>query len=164
LLIESFYPLGFFRVWQHLSLDARCLIYPRPIFEPFPPLTEAEAQQVDDPKSTEGAADFAGFRRRTPADSMKHVAWKQAAKDESRPLLVAHLEGGQSGERRFAWAQTATLARDTETRFSILTGWVLQAAQANLAWSLSLPQEEIAQGTGPAHRQRCLEALALASP
>jgi uncharacterized protein (DUF58 family) len=161
ILVESFYPLGFFRVWQRLAPVARCLVYPRPVFLPFPPQENAGANDSDT-RSPAGAEDFAGFRRRTPADSMRHVAWKKAAQDESRPLLVAHMEGGQAGGRHFSWEQAATLSRDPEMRFSILAGWVLEACDAGIPWSLSLPGVNIPAASGPEQQKRCLEALALA--
>jgi uncharacterized protein (DUF58 family) len=51
-------------------------------------------------------------------------------------------------------------AMDVEARLSRLTRWVLQAEQAGQRFGLMLPGLEIEPDAGPAHRARCLEALA----
>ena len=50
---------------------------------------------------------------------------------------------------------------DIETRLSILAGWVLAAENAQLSYGLSLPDQYVQPAIGAAHRERCLEILAL---
>jgi uncharacterized protein (DUF58 family) len=50
---------------------------------------------------------------------------------------------------------------DSETRIAILAGWVVAADAEGASYGLRLPGREIPPDAGPAHRHRCLEALAL---
>ena len=50
---------------------------------------------------------------------------------------------------------------DTEVKLSRLTRWVLDADAAHVAYGLRLPGVALPLGMGEAHRERCLEALAL---
>jgi hypothetical protein len=43
---------------------------------------------------------------------------------------------------------------------SRLTAWVLQADKLALDYGLRLPSQQIAPGSGEAHKRRCLELLA----
>jgi uncharacterized protein (DUF58 family) len=49
---------------------------------------------------------------------------------------------------------------DTETRLSVLCRWVLDAAREQRHFGLRLPQRSWGPDQGPAHRDRCLRALA----
>ena len=89
------------------------------------------------------------------------MAWKASARNPAdRPLLIKQFAGGASSELRLRWQDTDAHL-DTEQRLSLLTGWVMAADAAGCAYGLSLPGQEIAVANGPAHRLRCLEALAL---
>ncbi len=50
---------------------------------------------------------------------------------------------------------------DAEARLSQLTRWVLDFHADGEAYALTLPKRKIAFGQGAAHRDHCLEALAL---
>ena len=156
------FPLGLFHAWSYLQPEMRCLVYPKPAMTPLPPpvATDLTGQLHGEG----GQEDFAGFRDRQPADSPRHVAWKASARNPAdRPLLIKQFAGGASSELRLRWQDTDAHL-DTEQRLSLLTGWVMAADAAGCAYGLSLPGQEIAVANGPAHRLRCLEALALATP
>ena len=156
------FPLGLFHAWSYLQPEMRCLVYPKPTMTPLPPPVATELTGMQHGEG--GQEDFAGFRDRQPADSPRHVAWKASARNAGdRPLLIKQFAGGACSELRLRWQDTdAHLG--TEQRLSLLTGWVMAADAAGSAYGLSLPSQEIAVSSGPAHRLRCLEALALASP
>jgi uncharacterized protein (DUF58 family) len=88
---------------------------------------------------------------------MKMVLWKKAAKSDelvSRDTLQA--------QRMELWLDFAQAgAGDREARLSRLTAWVLQADKLGVDYGLRLPAQEIAPGSGEAHKRRCLEGLAL---
>lgn len=157
--LSTRYPLDLFRAWSYPFPRLSCLVYPKPIFRPLPPPVA-----VDNPgfaRGTSGHEDFAGLRTHTPSDPPRHVAWKAVARSaDAWPLLVKHFAGGAGEELWLEWAQLAAEAND-EVRLSILTGWVLSADDADLAFGLALPDLRIMPATGTAHRDRCLEALAL---
>lgn len=157
LKLASRYPLGLFLAWAHSWPAARCLVYPKPRFTPLPPGRQSGHSGAY--PGREGQEDFAGFRERQPADSPRHVAWKAAARDAGdKPLLVKTFSGGAREELWLEWEDTSG---DTEERLSILAGWVMDAEGAGLDYGLRLPRQALAPDHGTAHRQRCLQALAL---
>lgn len=154
----SVYPLGLFRAWSYLQPEMRCLVYPPPLASPLPERSPSLAS--GEQGSEGGEEDFAGFRHHQPADSPRHVAWKASARDSNRPLLVKQFAGGAEGELRLDW-QLTDPALSTETRLSLLTGWVLAADAEGCRYALHLPGNDIPGGFGEQHRRRCLETLAL---
>jgi uncharacterized protein (DUF58 family) len=159
--LSTRYPLGLFTAWAYLQPAMRCLVYPRPVAAPLPAALSAAAS--GERSGDGGQEDFAGFRQRQPADSPRHVAWKASARDMDGPLLVKQFAGGAQVEGIFDWQQTDPSLPE-ETRLGILTGWVLAADAADIRYGLRLPGLDIPPASGDAHRQRCLEALALFEP
>ncbi|KAB2927360.1 MAG: DUF58 domain-containing protein [Dechloromonas sp.] len=152
------YPLGLFRAWSYLQPEMRCLVYPAPLDSPLPPASPTQQGGEQGPEG--GDEDFAGFRHRQPADSLRHIAWKAAARDMARPLLVKQFAGGAQVELRLDW-QLTDPTLPVETRLSLLSGWVLAAEALGNRYALNLPGIAIPSGAGEQHRRRCLEALAL---
>ncbi|MDH3526174.1 MAG: DUF58 domain-containing protein [Gammaproteobacteria bacterium] len=153
--VSTRYPLGLFRAWAHLELQAQCLVYPRPAAER--PLMQSPAykpHQFGD--RGRGVDDFAGFRPYRPGDSPRHVLWKAAAREQ--PLLVKQFGGDRADEVWLDWESLPGM--DTEARLSQLCRWVLDAHRNQQAWGLRLPGLEIAIASGNRHKHRCLEALA----
>ncbi|AXS81477.1 DUF58 domain-containing protein [Dechloromonas sp. HYN0024] len=160
--LSTGYPLGLFTAWAYLQPSMRCLVYPQPIASPLPPAlpTPVGGERTGDG----GQEDFAGFRDRQPADSPRHVAWKASARHAGEgPLLIKQFAGGAQLQLSLDWQATEP-GLSAETRLSILTGWVLAADTADACYGLRLPGYAIEPGSGEAHRQRCLEALALYQP
>lgn len=159
LTLASRYPLGFFRAWSYPFPLFTCLVYPRILMRSLPPPTAVD--DAGEARGDAGHEDFAGLRAHTPSDPPRHVAWKSVARSvDAWPLLVKHFAGGGGEELWLDWVLLAGEA-DDETRLSVLTGWVLAAEQAQLAYGLALPGLRLPPATGAAHRDRCLEALAL---
>ena len=161
LTLSTRYPLGFFRAWSYPHPPLSCLVYPRPIATPLPPPSAANDALAQGAQHDGGDEDFTGLRRRRPNDSPRHIAWKAVARDiDQRPLLVKEFAGGAAHECWLDWSLTPDNA-GLETRLSQLAGWVLEAAQSDLRYGLRLPGCEHSPGQGEAHRNACLEALAL---
>lgn len=157
--LSTVYPLGLLYAWSYLQPEMRCLVYPQPIYLPLP--AEQSTTSTGERQGDGGQEDFAGFRNRQAADSLRHVAWKASARDAGqRPLLVKQFAGGAEQELQLDWQLTPENA-DSETRLSILTGWVLAAEAAGVSYGLRLFGHEISAQRGDQHRTRCLEALAL---
>ena len=120
-----------------------------------PPPTRTDTGGAND--SDEGDDDFAGLRNFRDGDSPRHIAWKAFARDEE--LLVKQYAGTDVTTH---WFDFDTLNQmDVEARLSQLTRWVVDANFKGNAWGLRLPGETLQPGIGPAHRERCLRALAL---
>jgi uncharacterized protein (DUF58 family) len=151
------FPVGLVQAWSYVDLETHCVVYPRPAPAglPLPPLTRGE---IDGSGLSQGSDDFAGLRQYHPGDSPRHVAWKAAARDQA--LLTKQFIGRASAE---LWLTLEVFARDRslEDRLSQLTRWVLDAHAAGVSYGLDLPGLKVASGVGEAHRDACLEALAL---
>jgi len=159
LSVTTRYPLGLFHAWSYPHPAFSCLVYPRPIETPLPPF--AGVSESGFWQGENGQEDFTGLRLRQANDSPRHIAWKSVARDiENRPLLVKQFAGGASEQLRLDWALTDETG-SVDYRLSILAGWVITAERRQLRYALHLPGTHIAPAHGPAHRDACLEALAL---
>ncbi len=154
---ETRYPLGTFRVWSVWRLAAQVLIYPA--VEPnAPPLPGGQSLHAGAAASARRSTDeFDGVRAYQRGDPFKRVVWKKAARTGA---LVSRDESWLQREQLWLDFQ-ATGTTGTEARLSRLCAWVLQAQAQGLSYGLRLPGLTIAPANGDAHRQRCLEALAL---
>lgn len=162
LTAETRYPLGTFRVWTVWRPAAQALVYPAP--EPgAPPLPPGEPRAGGTGSApTHGTGEFEGVRAYRRGDPLQLVVWKKAAQALASGSDALVSRDAQQSQRHELWLDAAhTGLSDPEARLSRLTAWVLQADRLGLDYGLRLPGQEIAQGNGTAHRQRCLEALAL---
>ena len=155
LLVETRYPLGLLRAWTWVDLNARALVYPRPVFTPLPELVMG---QRDDGElvDMQGSDDFTDLREYQPGDPVKHILWRRYARSDE---LVLKEYAGFVEPR--AWFEYERAQGDMEQRLSILTGWVLQAKQRQQEFGLRLPGLVIEPGVGEAHAAEALEVLAL---
>lgn len=160
--LSTRYPLGLFTAWAYLQPEMRCLVYPKPLAAPLPEARPALSNSTQHGEG--GQEDFAGFRPRQPADSLRHVAWKASARNGGEgPLLVKEFAGGADSELIVDWQDTDP-ALPTDTRLGLLTGWILAAETAGMRYGLRLPGLALTPASGDQHRRRCLEALALFQP
>ncbi len=156
--VSTQYPAGLFRAWTLLPGGVRGLVYPRP-----EPPRHAPAQQLVEEEHAlsnplhvqTGANDFQGFRTYQPGDPPRSIAWKSLRSDT---LLINRFSDPAQSRLVLDWH---ALTGDPETRLSQLCSWVLQAEQSQNSYALRLPGNNIATGTGVAHKQTCLQALAL---
>ena len=157
LTLYTRFPVGLFHAWSYVDLDTHCVVYPRPAPAglPLPPIKAGGSAGAG---LALGRDDFAGLRQYHPGDSPRHIAWKAAARGQG--LLTKQFVGRTAAEM---WLTLDALppGLDLEEKLSRLTRWVLDAHAAGLAYGLQLPGTLVAMGTGEAHRDRCLEALAL---
>jgi uncharacterized protein (DUF58 family) len=157
--IVTRYPFGLFRAWTHLHMKLTCVVYPKPSPRGVtPPPVETDTGGAQD--STRGDEEFAGMRPFHPGDSPRRIAWKAYAREQG--LHVKVYAGTAVASHIFDWDGLAGLG--TEARLSQLCRWVEDAYAAGRAFALKLPGLELPANIGPAHRQRCLTALALFEP
>ena len=155
--LETRFPLGLFRAWSVVRPDCRCLVYPRPEKFPLPP-SSPDAHYGTRKAEAQGTDDYSGLRAYQPADSPRHVAWKQVARSDT--MLTKQFSGDASSELWLDWS-ALPVGLDLEARLSRLAGWVLAAEAAGLSYGLRLPHTQVAPGHGDTHRTDCLTALAL---
>lgn len=159
--LQTRFPLGLLRAWSYWMPDARALIYPRPE-EDAPPLPYAGAEKSDG-QGLAGQDDFAGVRAYQAGDSMKTLAWRQIARldaESGGTLVSKHFEGGAATEIAIDFS-VLPASMDTESKLSRMTRWVLEAEARGLTYAFRLGDTIIPAGLGPAHRDACLQALAL---
>jgi len=154
------FPVGLFYAWSYINLDTQCVVYPRPAAPglPLPPLTPGI---LDGSGLAQGNDDFAGFRQYHPGDSPRHIAWKAAARGQG--LLTKQFVGRAAGELKLT-LESPPRDLGLEDKLSHLARWILDAHAGGLAFGLDLPGAAVRAGTGEAHRDRCLETLALFDP
>jgi uncharacterized protein (DUF58 family) len=159
LCIETVYPLGLLRCWTWLQMDARAVVFPPPenLRELLPQSVQDESGGEASPIVTRGADEFAGLREYRAGDSLKHIAWKQFARDQG--LLSKSYSSELSTEAWLTWESTAGLT--VEQRLSVLCYWVLHYDQLGGVYGLSMPGRRIEPGSGPEHKHEVLTALAL---
>jgi uncharacterized protein (DUF58 family) len=157
LVIQSWYPLGLLRAWSRIDFDTRCLVYPRPL--PAPPLAASRGDDGEaEPTAADGSEDFSGFRRYRSGDSLRHVAWKTAAK--GGPLMIKQYDAYADRRVWLDWDSLDGVASG-EDRLSMLCYWALQLDAEQVEYGLRLPGLELAPAAGAAHRDAVLRALAL---
>jgi uncharacterized protein (DUF58 family) len=153
--LETRYPLGMFRAWSWFFPEVRCLVYPSPAKNP-PPLPRAGSGSGSLAQKGEGDQ-VHGIRQYRSGDPLKRVAWRASARHDR--LYTREMESPRDDSCEINWDLLRGMS--TESRLSLLTAWVLMADHRQLSYSLVLPGVTEPAGLGPAHRSRCLEALAL---
>ncbi len=152
--IETRYPLGMFRAWSWVFPATPALVYPAPARKP-PPLPRAAIGRRGQPRVGDGDQ-VHGLRNYRQGDSLRRVAWRTSARHDT--LYTREMESPRDAACELDWNTTQG---DTEQRLSVLTAWVLMADHRQIEYRLALPGQPVLSGSGPAHRARCLEALAL---
>jgi uncharacterized protein (DUF58 family) len=157
LTAETRFPLGTFRVWTVWRPAAQVLVYPQPEPHP-PPLPPGEPRAGGVAMArVQNSGEFEGVRAYRRGDPLKMVVWKKAAKSQE---LVSR--DTMQSQREELWLDVAhTNLPDPEARLSRLAAWVLQADKLGQDYGLRLGAQQVAPGTGEAHKRRCLEVLAL---
>lgn len=153
--LETRYPLGLFKAWAWIFPHTRCLVYPAPARQ-VPPLPTTGQGDAGQPRKGEGDQ-VHGLRKYQPGDSMQRVAWRASARHEE--LYSLEMEMPREEACELDW--DGLTGADVEARLSTLTAWVIAADRKQLAYSLRLPGEQVALGSGQDHRAKCLELLAL---
>lgn len=155
LLVETYYPLGLLRAWTWVDLDARALVYPKPVFGARlnPVSGSRDEGQLVDPL---GSDDFSDIRPYQPGDPVRHVLWRSYARGDE--LMVKRYASYL--EPRL-WLDLEAVEGDVEQRLSLLTGMALEASRRSREFGLRLGAVTVVPATGEAHLERVLRELAL---
>lgn len=158
LKIASCFPLGLFRAWTWVDLNMACWVYPKPL-PSLLPNWQQNADELTDAQSQNrvmGVDDFEGLKNYSQGDPLKHVHWKVFARTDemfTKTFVAAH-----QPQCLLDWTQLPS--DHLEIKLSQLCYWVLKFAEQNIRFALHLPGQKIDPGSGDAHCQRCLLALA----
>jgi len=151
------YPLGLYYAWAYFEPAMQCVVYPRPAV-PGLALPSAESSAGQGAATGQGQEDFAGLRPYHPGDSLRHIAWKAAARGQG--LLTKQFSGHAESNLWLSWDRLPP-RMSLEEKLSQLARWVIDAHARGLAFGLRLPGTHVDIASGGAQRERCLEALAL---
>ncbi len=156
--ISTRFPFGLWEAWAYATPELDTVVYAVPEAD-APTLPPGSGGSRDLANGVvAGNDDFAGVRPYRAGDPLKSIAWRLAARNDDLSVKLFESSAGEETVLDFAALPSAL---PLEARLSRLTRWVLVADAAGLRYSLALPGQDIATGTGLAHRARCLEALAL---
>ncbi|MEY2920122.1 MAG: hypothetical protein RL261_1427 [Pseudomonadota bacterium] len=155
-VVSTSHPFGLFRAWAVVHPAYSAIAWPRPAERAMsPPLTATDTGGAQ--SGAIGEEDFAGLRPFQPGDSLRRVAWKTYARGHG--MHTKQYAGTDVISHVFDYDSLAGLA--AESRLEQLCRWVLDAQEHGEAFALRLPGTSIETNVGPAHRERCLNALAL---
>jgi uncharacterized protein (DUF58 family) len=154
LRVWTSWPLGLFRAWSWLSPEQSVLVWPVPETDGPPPIGQADDGQHQRLHHGDDPATLRDYRR---GDPIRHIAWKASARHHD--LLVKEFEQPDArSDWQLDWRQLAGM--DDERRIARLARWLGQAQAQGRRYSLWLPEESMESSSGPAHYQRCMDALA----
>ena len=158
LKITTYYPLGLLRAWTWLDLDLQAIVYPSLIASEELPSGSGNSQEVHDSQQRKaGIDDFEGLKTFREGDPLAHVSWKHVARGQG--MLVKTYSEPVAGSNTLDYF--ALQGIDKETRLSRLAWWVVRLSEQQQPFALKLPHKTLEIGTGQAHQQDCLRALAL---
>ena len=152
-------PLGLFHCWSLWDPPRPQLIYPRrrpgPVMQKPAPIpthqSEWRHQQQGD-----GNGDWQDLRPHRPEDGPRRLAWKQLAQGRGR----LSKQFSTNSADPFMLAPAAGVSRQAALEHLCERIWRLSLQEA--WYGLELDGQRIPPGCGPAHRDRCLQALATA--
>ena len=156
LTVESVYPVGLLRVWTHVRFRFDAAVYPAPVHDGA---RRAGRRGSGDGHTTglAGSDDYVGLKTFEPGESLRHVAWKQYAREQG---LWSKQYGDPVDSRIWIdWDDYAGL--DIEQRLARMSGQVCDSEAAGDVYGLRLPGAELPPDRGAAHRQAALRRLAL---
>ena len=104
-----------------------------------------------------GSEDFVGLENYQLGESLRHIAWKQFAREQG--LQTKHYADAIDDEMWLDW--DALPGMDKEARLSRLCAWALRFSESSQPYGLRLPGLELAPSTGRAHCDAILRELAL---
>jgi uncharacterized protein (DUF58 family) len=160
LTVASAYPLAICNARIAWRGEASATVYPHPAGAlPLPVTSDPHSTSAGNVQS--GDTDFAGLRAYRTGDSLRQIAWKALARE--RGLHVKRFAGGNA-EQIALRLRDLHYIEDLETQLSQLARWIMDAERAGTAYSLELGGLLLPAGVGEAHRDRCLQALALYGP
>lgn len=155
-VVATRHPLGLFRAWAVVHGEHEAIAWPAPAGRGrTPPGVETDTGGAQD--RAQGDHDFAGLRPFQAGDSLHRVAWKAYARGQG--LHTKQYAGTDVVSHVFDWDSLGSLG--TEARLAQLCRWVLDAHERGEAFGLRLPGVAVEPNLGTAHRERCLNALAL---
>lgn len=160
--VETRFPLGLFKAWAVWRPASSLLVYPAPESPATPaPAPLATATHDGAALTALDAGETDGVRPLRRGDALNRIVWRKAARTWAAGGELVTRDTSSPARRQLwlDWQACHPLA--PEDRLSRLTAWVLEADRLGARYGLQLPGEPTPIGHGDAHRQQCLQTLAL---
>ena len=157
LYVSTTYPLGLFRGWSVLFVDASCLVYPKPVAGPMIIAQGREDDESEGETGGEGVDDFAGLIVYQPGDPIQHISWKSYSRGQG--LYTKKFEG-QLGKTVY-FDPDELGGSDLEFKLSRICHMILKVEALYISYGLKLGNRIIESGQGGSHQRQCLRSLAL---
>jgi uncharacterized protein (DUF58 family) len=156
LTVESVYPVGLMRVWAYIHFRFDAAVFPAPVPDQVRSSSRRGSGEGHYAGST-GSEEYVGLKTFEAGDSLRHVAWKQYAREQG----LWSKQYGDSVDSR-VWVDWEDYAgMDTEQRLSRMSWQVCECEARGKVYGLRLPGAELPPNQGMAHRQSALRCLAL---
>jgi len=156
MLVETYFPLGILRAWTWVDINAKALVYPKPMFAEA--ATHASSKHRDDGVLIDplGSDDFVDIRDYVAGDPIKNILWRSYARSDNLAVkrYASYIEPR-------LWFDFDEVPGDVEEKLSRLTGLALRATRSEREFGLRLPNRSISPGVGQAHLETVLRELAL---
>ncbi len=154
LKISSVYPFGLWRSWSYVALKQKYWVYPAPLAGQLP-LAAGDDSTVQQTALPSGD-NLAPYRS---GDSLRYLLWKRLARDPYNPVIRQEQHSPQA---KPDWVEVpAASGAALERALSLACQQLLTLEQKGRKYGLKLPGVVVAQSSGAAHLQRCLQELAL---
>ncbi len=154
--LSSTFPFGLYRAWTWIHLPLAITVYPA-ARGTLPLPFGGDSQDQGQADAGHGSDEWSGMRPFRDGDSPRQVIWTAYARE--LPLLVKEYTGAAA-----EWLQLdfdALGGFDSERRLEQICRWILDADSRGARFALTLPGTRYPAESGPAQRERCLQALAL---
>jgi len=155
LTLVSRAPLGLFRCWAYLWLEAKVIVYPKPLSQ-VASVMSSEEQGARKHSGSAQAQEFDGFRPYREGDNRKQIHWPSYAKGQ--PMQTKEQPKMLDLQ---VWIDWDTFAGGAEHKLSAMCARVLELASQNRRYGIRLPGLSVAPDRGDVHRESCLRSLAL---
>jgi uncharacterized protein (DUF58 family) len=153
--LSTRHPLGLFVAWSWLNPEVEVLVHPALEID-APPLPGRGDR--GEPRRRRGLDEEPhSLRDYRGGDPMRLVAWKRSA--QAGRLMVREYESPAGADVVLDWRELAGL--EPELRIRRLARWIVEAEREGMRSTLKLPSGNLGPGSGSAHVQACLRALAL---
>jgi len=153
--LRSLWPIGLLAARSRITLDVSYVVQPAPAGTQQLPAGEP-GWRYDRRKGRGDGDEFAGLREFRAGESPRRIHWRAAERTDK--LLIKEWEGASGGLRWLDWNDLEVSG--VEARLAQLSRWVLEADRTGAPYGLRLPGVTVPAALGPAHRARCLHALA----
>ena len=157
LLIKSDFPMGLVKCWTWLRFGSEAIVYPKPLQCELPLARGDGWEEGENKQHNRGGEEFLGYQLYRSGDSLRHIAWKQYARE--RGLYSKLYSSNKAKSEALNWEDF--FKGDVEQALSQMTYWAQTLHSQNSRFSMLLPESTIPLGDGEAHFNLALKALAL---